>query len=425
MPIEALPIELLIVIFDEVISVVKPHAAIHKTIVDLSLICHRFYEALQFHLDSVCLFAVSIPNTKIPEVSTRYRLLRFNTGGATGTFVKKLEVYGGIRTPSTVQFGPSDENDALAHIFAKFKTGLVAQGAKAQFSLFQYSLNAKVPAFTNLTSAFLQNSSDSLVVHLIYAVRVALISCPSLIKLRLLVNLALETQDQLTAFLKGLENTPTNAQARLQELQVSITENRYDEKIPYKDEESPCWGIELFSRLFGPSTESVRQLEFGYNDGNIVRYRDGTSETRWRFPNLRHIKVSSTSLTTRWAVGSYLDIDYTKLETLTLTGQASEKLMSWDEQTIKFFKTFSDTKTLSISISSREDTKWVLFLLVQKPSDIFPSLEACELYVSYNSYLVSRDRNAIATMIQNMRSNHHTEIIESTKLYDRFKFLLN
>ncbi|KAK6540494.1 hypothetical protein TWF694_009284 [Orbilia ellipsospora] len=424
MPIQALPNELLIVIFDEVISGVKPHAAIHKTIVNLSLICHRFYEALQFHLDSVCLFAVSIPNAKIPEVSTRYRLLRFNTGGATGIFVKKLEVYGGIRTPSKAQFKPGDEAWSLAHFFATFKKGLEAPGADATFGLFQYSLNATVPGFTNLSSAFLQNSTDGLVVHLIYALRVVLVFCPSLRNLRLLVTLSLETQQQLAALLKVLEDSPTNTSARLQELEVSIREKRYDENIPHKDEKLPCCGIELFSRLLGPATESVRQFEFRYNDGNIVRYRDGTPETRWRFSNLRHIKMPSTSLTTRWAIDSYLDVDYTKVETLTLTGQASENMMSWDEQTIKFFTKFSDVKTLSISISSKEDTKWVLFLLVQKPPDIFPRLEACELHVSYDSYIIGNDRDAMSRVITNMRSNHRTEIIESTKKYDRFKFYL-
>ncbi|EPS40060.1 hypothetical protein H072_6157 [Dactylellina haptotyla CBS 200.50] len=428
-PLLWLPNELLIIIFDDVISCVRPHATIRDFILKLSRVCRRFYDALQFLIDSKCVLCVSIPNTKIPEISTRYRLVEYNTDGARGPFVKRLEIYGGIRIKCQSSSDTKADDLSLEDTFNKFRVGLGRSEAQ-KFVVYQAAVDRAVTTFANLTHASFQNGSDSLMVHLIYGIRMTLAHCPSLRNLTLLLNFAIETEEQFIAFSKALDQ-PMETEVRLQELKVTINHVYDNTVVPSKVASDPaakptCWPLEICTKMLGSSTRTAGKVELFYDDEYKSGYTDNPPAVRWKFSNLRHFKVPTTSLQSMWAVATYFDIDYDQVQELTLIGEANEKLMPWDPKILEFYSRFHNVKVLNMNISSKGDTKWVVCLLKDRPPSLFPQLAECRICVTWNGYVYTgRDSSdSLSALILNLRAKHENEIIKSSTNQDTFRFLL-
>ncbi|KAF3116471.1 hypothetical protein TWF706_004104 [Orbilia oligospora] len=332
-----LPNELLVPILADVVAVIKPQETIRSGIVQLSWTCRRFHQVMQYFLESTCYVGVSIPvrqpvpGTTAPitvgkAVNISYRLLKHNTKGARGPFVKKLDIYGGFRKTYTEY---QDSQNRLSNTSTSSRDGRDA--LESELDLSTKMLNTVyedlIKGFQNLTIASLQNTPESLFIHLIPGLQTILEHCPLLAELKLLFIISQEGGGYLESVYRALTDNNSTTAATLKALDISIIEkNPPLWKVVSDDSDdstrSRIYIFEILGRVFGTSIASVRTFKIDYIVNGIGLYSSETTNPleKWNMPALKTLQFPASSETTHRFLTKFCEIDYARIEELTLNG---------------------------------------------------------------------------------------------------------
>ncbi|KAK6345870.1 hypothetical protein TWF730_010213 [Orbilia blumenaviensis] len=380
-----LPNELLIPILNDVVATIKPHEAIRSGIVKLSSTCQRFHQIMQLFLESTCYIGISIP-VKEPgaeawkaapvsvskPVTVSYRLLRYNTKGARGPFVRKLDIYGGFRSTYPQYQGYQNRGNIISRPDRQRKIG----GSKVDIvaNALHEIPREIIPKFNNLLTASIQNTPDSLFTHLIPGLQAVLAYCPLLATLKLQLVVSIEKSNELEALYKGLADGGMEPSARLSNLDIFITERNMRTRL---------YPIEILGRVFGSSISSVKTLSLTYIAGETDGAAPTTPEPpeKWKLPSLRCLKFPATSEHTNKIITDYLDVDYHYIQEMTISGLLAGSFDPDKNQATSLIRQMSGLKSLCIEVMNNGNVPWLEFILFQDIPTFFPSLYRLEVII--------------------------------------------
>ncbi|KAK6511163.1 hypothetical protein TWF481_000085 [Arthrobotrys musiformis] len=399
-----LPNELLIPIFQDVVASLTPQETIRSGIIQLSWTCRRFHQVMQYFLESTCFVGVSIParqshtNLYSPTVlvektvNVSYRLFKYNTKGARGPFVKKLDIYGGFRR----EYPEYRDSQKRQYIISRPKSlatrlgGRGPQGSHLDVTtrMLNTVYNEIIHGFKNLTIASIQNTPDSLFVHLIPGLQSILAHCPRLVEVKLFLTISIEKSHELQDTLQELVDNRVATCARLVELDLSITEeSRSSWKDALKDSEekpeSRIYPIEILTKVFGASTDSLQVLKANYivsGSGSESRPSVATSPLqKWAMPSLKSLQFPVTSWTTNRLLTEFCEINYAGVQEITFNGLLDGNWGPDNDGAVNFLHQFPNLKVLNIEAISSRNLAWVQSMLIMAVSSFFPSLRVLEI----------------------------------------------
>ncbi|KAK6506489.1 hypothetical protein TWF506_011396 [Arthrobotrys conoides] len=398
-----LPNELLVPILEDVVASIKPQSTIRSGIVQLSWTCRRFHQVMQFFLESTCYVGVSIP-VRQPDVDTTapitvgkavnisYRLLKYNTKGARGPFVRKLDMYGGFRKTYT-EYKNSQKRLSAATGASRGSRGQLGSELDSSTMMLNTVYSEVIQGFNNLTMASIQNTPDSLFVHLIPGLQTILGHCPLLAELKLLLIVSQEKGDDLQNTLKELADRGVSTVATLKVLDISIMEeNPVPRKAVPQDSEdntrSRVYPIEILGKVFGTSIASVRTFKVNYVVTGNGSYSSDTTDApeKWNMPAVNSLQFPVLSQTTYKFLTQSCEIDYAHIQELTLGGQLDQNVDPNNHpinvrsgNTVEFLRQFSGLRLLKIEALSPRNLPWVYFIFDLDIPSFFPALRDVEI----------------------------------------------
>ncbi|KAF3193781.1 hypothetical protein TWF225_009327 [Orbilia oligospora] len=430
-----LPNELLVPILADVVAVIKPQETIRSGIVQLSWTCRRFHQVMQYFLESTCYVGVSIPvrqpvpGTTAPitvgkPVNISYRLLKHNTKGARGPFVKKLDIYGGFRKTYTEY---QDSQNRLSNTSTSSRDSRDA--LESELDLSTKMLNTVyedlIKGFQNLTIASLQNTPESLFIHLIPGLQTILEHCPLLAELKLLFIISQEGGGYLESVYRALPDNNSTTAANLKALDISIIEeNPPLWKVVSDDSDdstrSRIYPFEILGRVFGTSIASVRTFKVDYIVNGIGLYSSETTDPpeKWNMPALKTLQFPVLSETTHRFLTELCEIDYARIEELTLNGTTLGNLDPDNpnnlpvRNAVALVRQCSGLKLLEIEALSARNLPWINFVLNLDIPSVFPVLR--HLQVRIKSYfqreLTSLQMTSLQGSLETFALKHGNEI---------------
>ncbi|KAF3230337.1 hypothetical protein TWF192_009827 [Orbilia oligospora] len=431
-----LPNELLVPILADVVAVIKPQETIRSGIVQLSWTCRRFHQVMQYFLESTCYVGLSIPvrqpvaGTTAPvtvgkAVSISYRLLKHNTKGARGPFVKKLDIYGGFRKTYTEY---QDSQNRLSNTSTSSRDSQDA--LESELDLSNKMLNTVyedlIQGFQNLTIASLQNTPESLFIHLIPGLQAILQHCPLLAELKLLLIISQEGGGYLERTYRALaDKNSSTTTATLKALDISITEeNPPLWKVVSDDSDdstrSRIYPFEILGRVFGTSIASVRTFKIDYVVNGIGLNSSETADPpeKWNMPALKTLQFPVLSVTTHRFLTEFCEIDYARIDELTLHGMTAGNLDPDNpnnlpvRNAVALVRQCSGLKFLEIEALSVRNLHWINFVLDLDIPSVYPALR--HLQVRIKSYfrreLTSLQMTSLQGSLETFALKHGNEI---------------
>ncbi|RVD84879.1 uncharacterized protein DFL_003216 [Arthrobotrys flagrans] len=425
-----LPNELLLPILEGVVTSIKPQESIRSGIVKLSWTCRRFHQVMQYFLESTCFVGISIPgrqqeNTTAPitvgkAVNISYRLLRYNTKGARGPFVKKLDMYGGYRK-TYIEYQDSQKRQ---HITSRpSRRGRGSQGSELDIStkMLNTVYDNVIRGFKNLTIASIQNTPDSLFVHLIPGLQAILAHCPLLADLKLFLTISKEKVGDLKNTFEELVHNRVATSANLKELDILITEENLGswEIVPKDSDDNTrdrMYPIEILGKVFGTSIASVRTLKASYIANGSGLYSLSTTDPpeRWNMPALKRLQFPVTSGTTSRFLTEFCEIDYAHVQELTFSGLLDGDRGPNDDTAVAFLRQFSDLKILNIEALNPRNLPWVYFILDLNFPSFFPALKILEIRTKSYFWrdLQPAQKTKFTISLENFAIKHNNERVQ-------------
>ncbi|KAK6331623.1 hypothetical protein TWF718_002172 [Orbilia javanica] len=428
-----LPNELLVPILGDVIKEIKPQESIRNGIVKLSWTCRRFHQVMQYFLESTCFVGISIPVRESQEKTTApitvgkgvnisYRLLKYNTKGARGPFVKKLDLYGGLRESYSEYQRKQKQNKKFASIRGHGSHIDIAT------NLLGTVYDDVIKGFKNLTIASIQNTPDSLFVHLIPGLQNILAHCPLLVELKLSLFISREKDDDLAETLGGLSNNTISTSARLRELDITISESKESSKPwqnvpqapkPDDDKGGRMYPIEILGKVFGTSITSVRALRTSYtrNNKKLVSLLPVEPSERWNITALRSLQFPVTGEVTYQFLTGFCEIDYSHVQELTLGGLIGGDCGPDDAKAVSFLRQFSGLKTLKIELLNLRNLPWLYFVLGLDFSSFFPSLKTVKVRTTPYFWrdLQEGHMSSFTKSLDNFALKHKNDKVDASK----------
>ncbi|KAK6524431.1 hypothetical protein TWF281_011339 [Arthrobotrys megalospora] len=420
-----LPNELLVPILDEVVASIKPQESIRSGIVKLSSTCRRFHQLMQYFLESTCFVGISIPARKPdarsiapisvgPPVNVSYRLVKYNTKGARGPYVKKIDIYGGFRTSY------SDYQSCQKWQLVLARSARRLRGAEHQLDVGVKALGAisndLIHGFTNLTTASFQNSPESLFIHLIPGLQAILLHCPLLTKLKLILTVSVETPKELEHIFQELPQAETSAQLRDLDFFIQQKNSAIWVAKPTGTNgqaRARAYAIEILGKVFGNSITSLRTIKPAYLIENAkedpLLVTDPTK--RWKLSALKSIQFPVASEGGYTVLTDYCEIDYHNIQELTINGPIFEKWNLGDETALHFLQKFSGVKYLNVAILEEGHLQWLYFILDEDVKKMLPGLRILEVVLKGYAWasLVSRKKSEAMGALERFGKKHTYE----------------